>query len=220
MTDSNHKKLTVLTVLVAVLLVAVAAQSVMLFGLHKQWRSAPESEKSSRLARLPEDNDDADSTRTLPADPFADDSFDWDFEDWDPFQEMHTMHERINRMFDNAFNRFRRSDDFGILFGDHAFSPAIDIEDKGDRYRITVDLPGAEDSQLDVKLEGQTLTISGTVRSEEKEEDKGRILRQERRRGKFHRMVTLPSPVRADKMTTKHKKGVLYIEIPKASEED
>ncbi|MBN2130104.1 MAG: Hsp20/alpha crystallin family protein, partial [Sedimentisphaerales bacterium] len=54
--------------------------------------------------------------------------------------------------------------------------------------------------------------------SESREEDGGKMLRQERRSGKFQRRITLPSPVQADKMTTQNEKGVLYIEIPKATE--
>ncbi len=222
MTDTGNRKLTALTVLVAVLLAAVAAQSVMMFGLLRQWRGSAAAEvevdEPSRLAFAPDDDADSDAKLALPPSPFVDDPFDWNLDDWDPFKEMHAMHDRINQMFGRAYNRFQRSDDFGSLFGDHSFSPAINMEDKGDRYVITVDLPGTEDSRLDVKLDGRTLAISGTVQSESKEEDKGRMLRRERRSGKFHRTVTLPGPVLADKMTTQHKKGVLHIEIPKAND--
>lgn len=228
MTSSSERKLTVLTILVAVLLVAVAAQSVYMFALHGKLQTASNPPAADTIA-LPEDEAEEGaltnspplfSTRPFDPDPFEDDPFGWKLDDWDPFKEMHSMHDRINQMFGNAFNRFERSDDFGAFFDDYTFTPDINLEDKGDRYVVTVDLPGAEDSRLDVKIEGQTLTISGTIRSEARDEDEGRMLRQERRSGKFHRTVTLPSPVAADKMTTKNKKGVLYIEIPKATGED
>ena len=223
MTDKskdNSKNLTLLTVLVGVLLVAVVAQSVALLGLRKELQNAPSSSQSTPPAVAPDDNKDTGTAMTPPRSLFDRDVFDWDLDDWNPFKEMHTMHDRINQMFGNAYNRFKGSDDFSGLFGTHTFSPSVNIEDKGDRYLVTVDLPGAEESRLDVKLEEQTLTISGTVESEIRDEEKGEILRQERRSGQFRRTVTLPSTVQVDKMTTENKKGILYIEIPKADEKN
>jgi len=218
MTDLSNKKLTLLTVLVAVLVVAVIAQSVVIFGLHRRVDGATGEDTETPLQVLQKDDDSKSSTSLLPPDPFDDDPFDWRTDDWDPFKEMHSMHDRINQMFGSAFNRFQQSDNFGSIFGDYAFSPDINIEDKGDYYLVTVDLPGVEDSRLDVKIDGQTLTISGSMQSGSKEEDGGSMLRQERQSGQFRRVVTLPSPVKADKMETKHKKGVLHIEIPKDGE--
>jgi HSP20 family protein len=214
MTDLSNKKITVLTVLVAALIVAVITQSVVIFGLHRRVAGEAEKETPNPLGVVQKD-DEQPGTSLLPPDPFDSDPFDWNTDDWDPFKEMHSMHDRINQMFGSAFNRFQRSDDFGGIFGDYAFSPDINIEDQGNHYLVTVDLPGAEDSRLDVQIDGQTLTICGTIAAESKQEDGGSMLRQERQSGQFRRVVTLPSPVKADKMETKHKKGVLHIEIPK-----
>ena len=221
MTDTgNSKKLTLLTVLVAVLLAAVVAQSVAVLGLRKELRSASGDNERTPLAVVPDDDDGSGTAFTLPKGPLDSNPFDWDLNDWDPFKEMHSMHDRINQMFGSAFNRFQDSDDFGSVFGNYSFSPDINIEDKGAHYLVTVDLPGVEDSRLDVKIDGQTLTISGSMQAGSKEEDGGTMLREERRRGSFQRTVTLPGPVKADKMETKEKKGVIYIEIPKADADD
>lgn len=218
MTNLSKRKLTVLSLLVAVLVVAVIAQSVVIFGLHRRVDGTAGEVTENPPRVLQKDEDEQSSTSLLPSDPFDNDPFDWRMDDWDPFKEMHSMHDRINQMFGSAFNRFQRSDDFGGIFGDYAFSPDINIQDKGDHYLVTVDLPGAEDSRLDVKVDGQTLTISGTIEAERKQEDGGSMLRQERQSGQFRRVITLPSPVKADEMETKHKKGVLHIEIPKEDE--
>jgi len=207
MKEQRNRQLTVLTGLVAILVVAVVAQSVVIFGLHKKLRP---SRTALRFDAGHKDSGKANRHKIAPLDPF-----DHDFDDWDPFKEMHSMHDRINQMFGSAFNRFQRSDDFGGLFGDYSFSPAVNIEDKGDRYLVTVDLPGTENSRIEVNVEGQTLTISGSARSESRDEDSGTMLRQERRSGRFHRAVTLPSPVDADRLTTEQREGVLHIEIPK-----
>jgi HSP20 family protein len=219
MTDVNNKTLTVLTILIAVLLVAVVAQSVAIFGFHKKLNTTIGDRGPDRASIVRDDEKGgSNSVAVLPPTAFDDDVFDWGLDGWDPFKEMHAMHDRINQMFGNAFNRFQGSEDFGNLFGDYSFSPDIDIQDKGDHYLVTVDLPGVEDSRVDVKIEEQTLTISGSMQSESKEEDGGHMLRQERRSGTFRRVVTLPGPVKADAMTTQNKRGVLRIEIPKADE--
>lgn len=216
MKELNNRRLSVLTVGVVVLIVAVAVQSVVIFGLHKRMDRAPSDEAGTPLAVIQEEEGDPLrlSPRRPPV-PFGDDPFDWPAGDWDPFKEMHSMHDRINQMFGSAFNRFQDSGDFGPLFHGYSFSPDINIQDKGDHYLVTVDLPGAEDSQLAVTVDGQTLTISGSVQTESKAEEGGKMLRQERRSGRFQRVVTLPGPVKADAIKSKHVQGVLHIEIPK-----
>lgn len=226
MTDLNNKKLTLVTVLIAVLVAAVIAQSVVIFGLHKrvegtsmvEQANTPVAEQENPVAVTQDDEDGKTGTLLPPVLPFDDDFFGWGKDDWDPFKEMHSMHDRINQMFGSAFNRFQSSDNFGGVFGNYSFSPDINIEDKDDHYLITVDLPGVEKSHLDVKIAGQTLTISGNMQTESKEEDGGTILRQERRSGSFQRVVTLPGPVKSGAMETEEKNGVIYIEIPKDNE--
>ncbi len=218
MTDQNDRRVTVLSVLVSGLLVAVIIQSAAIFSMNRKLNQTIQPREQTPAA---EDRNYHAQVQPKTAKPgkFPDfnnkDFFDWDIDDWDPFKEMHSMHDRINKMFGSAFNRFRGSDNFGSLLHDYAFEPDINVEDKDGHYLVTVDLPGTEDSRLEVKLEEQTLTISGSVQSESRKESKGKMLRQERRSGKFQRSVTLPGPVKADKMTTENRKGVLYIKIPK-----
>ena len=220
MADQLDRRFTILWVLVAGLLVAVIVQSAVIFGMNKKPGQQVRTASQPTLSIAKHDHSALRPKALAPTKPADQDKdpFAWDLDNWDPFKEMHSMQDRINQMFGSAFNHFQQSDDFGALFRDHPFAPDINIEDKGDHFLVTVDLPGAEDSQLDVKLEGQMLTISGSVQSESKDTDKGKMLRQERRSGKFQRTVTLPSPVKADKMTTSNKKGVVTITIPKAKE--
>ena len=220
MADQLDRRFTILWVLVAGLLVAAIVQSVVIFGMNKKLGQQVSTASQPSVSNTGHDYSRLHPKALAPTKPADQDNdpLAWDLDNWDPFKEMHSMQDRMNQMFRGAFNHFQQSDDFGALFRDHPFAPDIDMEDKGDHYLVTVDLPGAEDSQLDVKLEGQTLTISGSVQSESKETDKGKVLRRERRSGKFQRTVTLPGPVKADKMTTTNKKGVVTITIPKATE--
>jgi len=218
--SQGKKRLPILPVLVAGLLVAVIVQSVIILGMQKKQNRSEETPRHSAAVaagnRSPTTHTNALSLPT----PFdwgvEKNPFGWNPDDWDPFKEMHSMQDRINQMFGGAFGRFHRSDEFSKRFGDYTFAPDVNLEDKGDRYVVTVDLPGTDDARVDVKVEDQLLTISGTVQSESSQEDKGTMLRQERRSGSFRRSLTLPGPVRSDKMTTENKKGVLTITIPKA----
>lgn len=208
----------VLSVLVAGLLLAVIVQSVILYGMQRKLNRFEERPVRKPVVTASQTTE---TNIVASADPFGQGGRlrpfggSLDDADWDPFQEMHAMHERINELFGSAFGRFQQSDVFSGLSGKYVFSPNINLVDQGDSFLVTVDLPGAEDSRIDVHIQGQTLTISGTLQAETSQTDKGKILRQERQSGSFKRILTLPVPVQADKMTTTNKKGVLSIIIPK-----
>lgn len=232
MKEDYTKKINLLTALVVVVIIALAAQTAAMVRMHRKMCDVARNEvnvaeqsaeKPAEQSRNVEANDedqsqsDQSSVAPSPTDLFMMPSFPDNFGEWDPFKEMHSMHDRINQMFGSAFNRFQDSSDFSKFFGEHAFSPDIDLQEKEDAYVVTVDLPGIEDSKIDVNLNGQTLSISGSMQSESKEDHKGKIIRQERRRGNFQRVLTLPGPVKADEMKSRTEKGVLRITIPKDS---
>lgn len=248
MTEQTNKRYTLLTILVAGLLVAFVAQSLALYGMQKKLTQmdtpepappaqadpastavlTPTPAHAQSVAQLQKNASPASAAPSVPRQPRTAahaanqpsipdyDLVVWDLNRWDPFVEMRLMQDQMNQMFLTAFNRFQDSDDFRGLSRDYPFAPDLNIEDKGDQYVVTVDLPGAENSQINVKYEDPLLTISGSVQSESTETDQGRILRQERRSGQFLRAVSLPGPIEADKISTKNEKGVVTITVPKA----
>lgn len=132
---------------------------------------------------------------------------------WDPFLE---MEERMNKMFDSAFDRFGMGGSYHGMFQDNYFSPNIDLDDEGDRYIIRVDLPGANNENISVSLKGRVVTISGTITEERQKSGlNDSFLRSERRSGNFSRSITLPAPVKTEEMTTDLKDGVYTVTIPK-----
>jgi HSP20 family protein len=232
MKDDYAGKINLLTALVAVVIAALAAQTVVMIRMNQKMLKAGSidakpvqthadnpSEQNRIAAGLDDDQTQSEHSpeASLEPDSFMTPAFPDTFDEWDPFKEMHAMHDRINQMFGSAFNRFQDSSDFSRFFDDHAFSPDIDIQEKTDAYIVTVDLPGIEDSKIDVNLKGQTLSISGSMQSESNEDDNGKIIRRERRSGNFERVLTLPGPVKADELKSKTEKGVLRIIIPKDS---
>jgi HSP20 family protein len=93
-------------------------------------------------------------------------------------------------------------------------APAVDIVDKGNAFEITAELPGMDESNIDVKFADGTLTIMGEKR-DEKEEKKKEYCLSERRYGSFQRSFGVPDGIDADKIEANFKNGVLTVTLPK-----
>lgn len=97
------------------------------------------------------------------------------------------------------------------------FAPSLDLSETDSTLEVRMDLPGIKPEQVDVQVSGNLLTISGE-RKEEREE-KGRAFhRMERRCGSFARTVSLPCPVKEEKVDAQYRDGVLTITLPKTDE--
>ena len=97
------------------------------------------------------------------------------------------------------------------------FSPAMDIEDTDDGYKLTLDLPGVKPEEVHVELDEDRVTIHGTRHDHfEQAEDKRR--RIERRFGEFRRSVKLPVAVNKDAIVANYEDGVLTVTLPKAAD--
>ncbi len=141
----------------------------------------------------------------------------FDAKTWDPFQEMDRMRSEMDRMFNEAFRRFHTSPRFSSLAGPNRYSPSFDLTEEPDRYVVKVDVPGASEHDITVTLEGQNITISGTRTDTRSQEEDGKLLRQERVTGQFHRTLTLPKPVDDTQMKTTYEDGVFTVTLPKLS---
>ncbi|MGY6276713.1 Hsp20/alpha crystallin family protein [Methylomonas sp. MgM2] len=132
---------------------------------------------------------------------------------WNPYAEMHRVWSEMEKLFEESSSRFHLNSPLGSL----SKSPAIDLQDKPDHYLVTVNAPGADESSINVRLDGQLLSIS--VKTDQSEQEAGGqnsdYRYRERFVGEFHRVLTLPGPVDADNMNTEYRNGVLTITIPK-----
>lgn len=95
--------------------------------------------------------------------------------------------------------------------------PAVDVVEKEDAFKISAELPGMEDKEIDLTLANDVLTIKGE-KKEEKEEKRRGYYRAERRYGSFQRSFRLPESVNQDKIEASFEKGVLTIVLPKSEE--
>jgi HSP20 family protein len=96
-------------------------------------------------------------------------------------------------------------------------APAVDIVEKDKAYEITAELPGLDESNIDVKLADGTLTIKGEKR-DDREERKQDYYLSERRYGSFQRSFGVPDGVDADKIEASFKNGVLTVTLPKTAD--
>jgi len=96
-------------------------------------------------------------------------------------------------------------------------SPAIDVVENDKHYQITVEVPGIDEKDIELKVSNGNLTITGKKDEEKKESDKGYYV-SERRYGSFLRSFQLPDGVDVDKIDANIKKGVLTVTLPKTAQ--
>ena len=133
---------------------------------------------------------------------------------WDPFREMSSLQERMNRLMAD----FRTRSPFGEEeMAQGAWIPAVDIYETKESIVLNVELPGVTKEDISLEVKDSTLTIKGEKRLEKdvKEEN---FHRMERTYGSFTRAFTLPSTVQQDRVKAKFRDGILEIMIPKAEE--
>jgi len=128
---------------------------------------------------------------------------------FDPFREMATLQDRVNRIFADAY---RRDNDDLMTRG--AWVPPIDIYDSGNHELvIKAELPDVNREDITLRVENHTLTISGQKKmdSEVKDEQYHRV---ERAYGNFSRSFTLPQTVDTNAIGAEYKNGVLIVRLP------
>lgn len=193
----------------AALVIVVGIQIYMTYRLNDRLNkmNVPYSQASapqSKTSNLPKPN--------LPKSGLDDEFF--KNRPWNPYAEIQHMQNEMEQMFHDSFSRFHMKTPLGNL----SAAPDVDLQEKPDSYVVTVNAPGADESSMEVKLEDQVLRISiKTEQAKEETDDKnGKYQYRERFFGQFQRVLTLPGPANAAKMTTEYHNGVLTITIPKA----
>lgn len=131
-----------------------------------------------------------------------------------PFRELLDLEKVFDRFFDHGLFLRKPSLD---LWGNGAWSPAIDIRDKKDRLVVKAELPGIEKKDLSVKVDGDTLTIKRESKKEQEAKEKDYYY-TERSYGSFSRTVSLPTAVQKQETKASYKDGILTVELPKSKE--
>lgn len=123
----------------------------------------------------------------------------------------------MNRLFDEFFGR-----SFGLapMWGEEGiftFSPRVDVVETDKEIKVSAELPGMDENDIELRLDDNVLTIRGEKKQEKEEKDKN-YYRAERVYGTFQRAIVLPAEVDADKAEALFKNGVLTVRFPKTTE--
>jgi HSP20 family protein len=131
-------------------------------------------------------------------------------EEMNPFL---TLHREMNRLFDDVFSRFEGG--MPSLLGRIPSWPSIEATETDKDVRISAELPGMDEKDVEVLVDEDVLTIRGEKKAES--EDKERRF-SERYYGRFERRVPLGQDVDEDKVEAAFKNGVLTITVPRTAQ--
>ena len=135
---------------------------------------------------------------------------------WEPFRDLVTVQERMNRIFEEAFRGASRgTDDEWALGG--SWAPVVDIYEAEGDLVLKAELPGVDPKDVDVRVENNVLTLRGE-RKFESDVKREQYHRVERDYGSFSRSFTLPNAVDTDKIKAEYKDGVLRVTLPQREE--
>jgi len=128
----------------------------------------------------------------------------------------------FDRVFDDLFRSFATPWGLTPFFADRpglgelaGFTPRVDVTVDENEVRVSAELPGLDEKEVDVQLSDDVLTLRGERRREEERDDEG-WSHVERSYGAFERTIPLPCEVVADRAEAIFEKGVLSIRLPKS----
>lgn len=119
----------------------------------------------------------------------------------DPLADMDSWSDQLFNLMRSGENHFRL--------------PATDIRETAQGYEVSAELPGVKKEDIKVTLDQGVLSIEAESRQEEKQEQEGRLLRSERRYGKYLRRFALGPGVDENQVAARFEDGVLHLSVPK-----
>jgi HSP20 family protein len=122
-----------------------------------------------------------------------------------------SLHREVNRLFDDVFRGFGVPSLGGF---DRSLSlPNVELGETDKEVRITAELPGLDEKDVDITVEEGVLTLRGEKKSEVEDKDRGYT---ERSYGRFERRIGLPRGIERDQASATFKNGVLTVVLPKS----
>lgn len=134
----------------------------------------------------------------------------WAAESWGGFDQ-------LRREMDALFSRFAAPSS-SLSTGWRGVFPAVNLYETADAYVLTAELPGVGPDDIQVSLEGSTLTLQGERKIDYVGQEDTSLHRRERHAGTFRRAFELPAVIDAEKVEAVHKNGVLLLRLPKTPE--
>ncbi len=138
----------------------------------------------------------------------------WDRNDTHP-AGFGSLRKEIDRLFEDFSKGFGLPAVAGA--GGFGLVPDMDVHDGEKEVTLSVELPGVDEKDIDIAVNGQAITISGEKKSET-ETKQGEVFRRERSYGSFSRSIAMPFQIDGDKVAAKFAKGVLTVTVTKPEE--
>ncbi|OLD63660.1 MAG: hypothetical protein AUI47_08470 [Acidobacteria bacterium 13_1_40CM_2_68_5] len=132
---------------------------------------------------------------------------------WEPFRDLLTIQDRMNRLFQEGLGRRMGPEDRPA----GQWSPPVDILENDDRIVLRADLPGVEQDDIELRVEDGILVLRGQRKppADVRPED---MHRSERPHGSFVRSFSLPQNIDLSAIRASQKSGVLEVVMPKKQE--
>lgn len=121
----------------------------------------------------------------------------------------------LRREMDRLFDDFFRAPMLGSGFARSATWPTLEVKETDHEVRITAELPGMSEKDVELIVQDGLLTLSGEKKSEHEDKDRGW---SERFYGRFERRIALPDGVDENACNANFRDGVLTVTLPKAEE--
>jgi HSP20 family protein len=134
---------------------------------------------------------------------------------WEPVRELSSIQNEMNRLFNTFFDSPTPGN--GGNAGLRRWIPAMDLVETDEHFVLKADLPGLTESDVNIEVEDNVLTVSGERKAEHEDKREGYV-RVERAYGAFRRSLTLPEGVDPETVTANFENGVLEVRIPKPEE--
>jgi len=122
-----------------------------------------------------------------------------------------TLHREVNRLFDDVFTGFGS---VPSLAGRGLTWPTVELVEADGGLRLSAELPGLDETDVELLIEDGVLTLRGEKRAETADRARGY---SERSYGRFERVIALPVPVEADKAEATFRNGVLTVTLPRSA---
>jgi HSP20 family protein len=131
----------------------------------------------------------------------------------DERRSLFSLHREMNRLFDDVFRGFDLPAFGG--FGRAFDWPRVELNETEREIRVTAELPGLEEKDVEVLIEEGVLTLRGEKKCETKDLERGY---SERSYGRFERRIGLPRGLEQDKANAAFRNGVLTVTLPRSAD--
>lgn len=135
-----------------------------------------------------------------------------------PLSQVSPLQRDMQRMFDRFFSGFPSVTGFPTGFEGFSSYPPVSVSDTGDALLVRAEVPGMQPDDLEINVEGNSLTLRGEKREEAREENESCFV-SECSYGAFMRRLDLPCNVDSEKAEAHMEKGVLSLRLPKVAGE-